>query len=515
MKNLVLTAALTAATLAASAQTTFFEGAVFSTGGSFGAPGNQVSAGYFQHETNQLNNLGDFYGDFSNAVAVDGIYAYIHVGRGFGNPAGSDVIQKIDLSTGTVVDSATVDIAGLQNMEIYGDQLIFNRGFGANSGYLISLDKNDFNPLFASTEIDATTTDMVIANDTAYVAYTHNDSGKVAVYDLLGSAPTFVKTITFDTLSAGLKTMVHTGNELMVNHARYNASFALLYDGVTRYNFATETFVSDTTVTGSDTYYEFQNGQILGNIGFQLQWLDVSNNSLTPINSLYSTNAFYNQQADVYYAQATDYSSIGELYVFDESGANLHVENTGISGTALTPVLNLHASFNDSTFQLSNNLAIDFNPTAVDYGDQVTITAAEVLGTQYLPADDVQFSGSLLTIGNLHMQNTDTIKVTYTDNFNRTHTDTVYASYLLSSAETSVRPSTKINVYPVPTQEILTLSGVEKVEGTEIQVFDLSGQLMLTTFNKVQLNVAELKAGVYILRVVEEKKTSTLRFVKS
>ncbi len=515
MKNLVLTAALSAATLAASAQSTFFEGAVFSTGGSYGAPGNQVSAGYFQHETNQLNNLGDFYGDFSNAVVVDGIYAYVHVGRGFGNPSGSDVIQKIDLSTGVAVDSVSVNVAGVQNMAVYGDQLVFNRGFGANSNYLISLDKNDFNPLFAATEIEATTSDMVIANDTAYVAYTHNDSGKVAVYNLLGSVPTYVKTITFDTLSAGLKTMVHTGDELIVNHARYNSSFALMYDGVTRYNFATETFTTDTMATGSDAYYAYHNGKILGNIGFQLQWLDVSNNGLTPVNSLYTTNAFYNEQADVFYAQATDYSSVGELYVLDGSGANVHVENTAISGTAVTPVINHHASFNDSLFQLSNSLEIDFNPAAVDHGDQVTIAAAEVVGTQFLPADDVQFSGNMLTISNLHMQNTDTIKVTYTDKFNRTHTDTIYASYLLSSASASLHKAPQIKVYPVPTQDILTLSGVEKVEGTEIHVFDLSGQLMLKSLNKVQFNVSELKSGVYILRVTEEGKSSTLRFVKS
>jgi hypothetical protein len=81
-----------------------------------------------------------------------------------------------------------------------------------------------------------------------------------------------------------------------------------------------------------------------------------------------------------------------------------------------------------------------------------------------------------------------------------------------------VEGSKKLQLYPNPAQQAITLD-LSAFEGrSELLVFNLSGSLVLkrsATQGTVQLDLSSLKSGAYYLRVVNEKGTSTdARFLK-
>jgi hypothetical protein len=71
-------------------------------------------------------------------------------------------------------------------------------------------------------------------------------------------------------------------------------------------------------------------------------------------------------------------------------------------------------------------------------------------------------------------------------------------------------------IFPNPASDILNIR-MESVEGTKVQVYNVSGQLVreaILSNSKPSINVAGLKQGVYILKAVNGESTFTKRFVK-
>ena len=82
----------------------------------------------------------------------------------------------------------------------------------------------------------------------------------------------------------------------------------------------------------------------------------------------------------------------------------------------------------------------------------------------------------------------------------------------LTSIEDKVNGN--FEIYPNPTNDILNIEG-DKL-WSEIQIFDISGKLQFTSSYTTKLNIQELDAGLYYLRIISEgEKLSSLKFVKS
>ena len=498
----------------AQAQERHFEGALYTTGGQFAAQANEVKAYVYRHAAQAQNQLTSFLGDFSNDVIVDGFYAYAHIGRGFSHPAGSDMIVKINLGNGNVVDSTNVNVAGLQKMAIHNNLLLYNRGFGASGNYLVALNKDDLSQqVYLDNTLPANTSDMTIYNDTAYLAYTHNDSGKVALFDLNGTQPNFLSTIELDTLSAGLQNIAHTGTSLVMNHVRYDQSFNIMYHGITTYD-ALNGAVTDTLANGLGSFFDQNNTQILGNFGVQLQWWDPTANSFHPIHNGGFTSAFYDDEEDLIVAQSTDYSTVGDLHVFNQNGVEVESFSTDISGTAIAPIYNHHKRVNDSLFYLDASLTLDLDPTVIDIGDEATVTSALIIGATNLPVDQLGFSGSSLTVFNNHSSNIDTVVVNYSDGFGRAYIDTVYLSYNLTSTEEEVSLQT-FSIFPNPVGSHLNLSLDHShwVEGTA-NIYSINGALLRKLPFQKSMDVNDLESGVYILCIETKNGKFQQKFIK-
>ncbi len=69
----------------------------------------------------------------------------------------------------------------------------------------------------------------------------------------------------------------------------------------------------------------------------------------------------------------------------------------------------------------------------------------------------------------------------------------------------------EVNVYPNPTSDILNIQTAEII--TNVTAYNITGQKVLQASTQT-INVSELRAGVYILKVETLKGSATLKFVK-
>ncbi len=90
------------------------------------------------------------------------------------------------------------------------------------------------------------------------------------------------------------------------------------------------------------------------------------------------------------------------------------------------------------------------------------------------------------------------------------------ACYLVDFTGISEMYKAVISVYPNPTVGILTINGLDEVSGLEkLEIISSIGKL-ITEFNVDinELNVSELPAGVYFLKIAHSSGVETIRFVK-
>lgn len=79
----------------------------------------------------------------------------------------------------------------------------------------------------------------------------------------------------------------------------------------------------------------------------------------------------------------------------------------------------------------------------------------------------------------------------------------------LATSETSF---SKVQFYPNPVKDVLTVSTNKKVNS--ISVYNVAGQLVKTTENTNTVNMSNLSAGVYVVKTDVEGKTETSKVIK-
>lgn len=75
--------------------------------------------------------------------------------------------------------------------------------------------------------------------------------------------------------------------------------------------------------------------------------------------------------------------------------------------------------------------------------------------------------------------------------------------------------SIAINLFPSPTNSLLNVQTDNVIEN--IEIFDMNGRIVLrkeTNSNNVQLNVTDIKSGIYFIKVISNGQISTGKFVK-
>ncbi len=76
-------------------------------------------------------------------------------------------------------------------------------------------------------------------------------------------------------------------------------------------------------------------------------------------------------------------------------------------------------------------------------------------------------------------------------------------------------PATGFAIYPVPVEDVLYLTNTHGMGNRTVQVMDVAGKPILeASVNAGQIDVSDLKSGVYVLRIVINGETLNRKFVK-
>lgn len=488
------------------------EAMVFTTGGSFAAPGNLVKVHSFETGEEELNIIGEFSGDFSNAVVADGRYAYAHIGRAAGNPAGTDIIYKIDLITFEVTDSIS-NIPGAAHLEVYEDWLIVSKGFSAQGASLEFYNKNDLNAgsISESNEITVNIGGQIVQDDKLYLSFTQADTGRIAVYDLGGDLPAYESEITLDTLSKGIGKMIADDDFIYAtsNFAQFDAEFNLIYSfaGLTRIDLDSgdfETgafdFADSPLVTGESPFGTI----VIGNFGSAGNIVDAGSLEPFGFGFLPGYTAGVADGVNTYlWVLVTDYSSFGLVEAYDSMGELVYSFDTDISGTAIAPAYNFSPTANNDMYQgafVSTHYDVLENDTDID-GTQLTlIEVSDVVGGTAVISEDNRVEATF-DEGVMQM----TFDYTMIDDFGRPASASVVIDNFTATEELST--SVALTVSPNPAADAVRIN-LQSFDSEEVMLTlrDLQGRVAAA--RKVQgtdnfvLDISDVVPGVYILEAV-------------
>ncbi|WP_415329189.1 T9SS type A sorting domain-containing protein [Chryseobacterium sp. MMS23-Vi53] len=95
---------------------------------------------------------------------------------------------------------------------------------------------------------------------------------------------------------------------------------------------------------------------------------------------------------------------------------------------------------------------------------------------------------------------------------NATMTGDVHTTFL-GTSDVAVNSGAKIQIFPNPVADYITVSGIDNAKS--VQVYSISGQMVISeTFDK-KINVSQLTSGIYILRIhTKDSQSHEFKFVK-
>lgn len=369
---------------------------IFSTGGTFGAAGNHVKVYTYHPEKDTVFVQDSVPGDFSNDVLYDGEYCYLHVGRDVGHPQGGDAIYQYDPYTFERLDSIK-PISGATNLAVHNEHLIVTRGYGASTEFVRVYDRNNISaaPTWNEDSIGVSVNGLTLRGDSAYLGYTRNDTGYIATMDLSGATPSFGNYHPMDTLAGGINQLVQDNDSLYALSERYDASFNLMYAGVTAIDPNTGGYLTDTNSTGANSAVLARNDSVWANIEMPLDVYESSTGNISqdfPVNDL-STGLFQEDGGNFYFLR-TDFFSSGDLLITDEGGTRVDSFATDISGEAIGRAGHVMVDAQgDTSVCAANVVGVDLPlnaTTSTDTGMWVssgngTFSSADSLFTNYQP----------------------------------------------------------------------------------------------------------------------------------
>lgn len=106
---------------------------------------------------------------------------------------------------------------------------------------------------------------------------------------------------------------------------------------------------------------------------------------------------------------------------------------------------------------------------------------------------------------------------------NATSSTIKYDNYMVSAVNNTTASvndvvSTKFNIYPNPAHDVVTLSNDENISVEKVSVTDMNGRVVKTqSFNassEVQINISDLKSGIYIFNITTNNGNATKKVIK-
>lgn len=98
-----------------------------------------------------------------------------------------------------------------------------------------------------------------------------------------------------------------------------------------------------------------------------------------------------------------------------------------------------------------------------------------------------------------------------------------YDNYVVSAVNTTALSvddvvSTKFNIYPNPASDIITISNKESIGVEKISIVDMNGRVvktqLFTNQSEIQLNISDLRVGVYIFNISTKEGTASKKIIK-
>jgi hypothetical protein len=495
--------------LIASAQLnaqSFTERVIFSTGGSYGQPGNQIQLHSYNPQSGILDTIASFAGDFSNDVAVLSTQAFVHVGRASGHPLGGDAIYRVDILTGEVLDSTQSDVAGLQDMEFFSNQyLVYNRGFGASSDFLVAKNFLDLNQtVYPDVNLPVSASGLVkqrglgINPDHAYVSYTKNDSGFIAVYDVGANTGGIMglwynRTLSLDTLAAGIGDMVINENTLYAANQRY-INWVPAYNGFSIIDLTDDSSLTDTSIAAGATLVQATNQGVLGVFNGGLGLLNPVNMQVSSWSPEVPSAMKSDTNGTGFFAQTTNYFSEGHLLEIDQAGVISQAIPTAISGSGLGLAYNRSPAVQE---ELQINLVNNPDSVLLDAFETDWLDSVKV--TPFVSPSSQAFVSYSFASGYLSYQipvalgTVDTVVVEVCDRFQRC--DTTQVLVYSAMGEEELREG-DFSVYPNPATNQIRFS--KNLEKCVLQ--SVTGEVVLENYNTNQMNLSTLPNGVYFLK---------------
>lgn len=498
-------------------------GAVYSIGGSFGAPGNLVKAGFYESNTNSVITIDSIPGDFSNFAYYADEFAYVHIGRASGHPSGGDLLVAY-----SVIESDNVvveNMNGAKDILVTNEHVAILKGFGTDDEqYLEVLDKNDLNTSVFKDSLNINTGGMTYdeLSNSLLVSYTEDNFGVIKAYDLdtIGKS----QIVMADTLLNGIKQLHAVENNIIgvAKNAYYDASWneVIVSAVIFKYDLTTDSLrvLNVDNIVGSIKELE---GFLVGDFGNGIARFDYEDWTMSnDLPNIKYTDFEIDANNLEIYSINTDFFSFGQITrtgLFD--GMTYDSVSVDISGSSISLLQNFRPEAISDIFELFQDSSLVFDVTINDIdpdmseGSQLNVTFENM----FTPNGQILMVGDSIYnyIPTVGFVGVDSVRYTVYDSFNLTDTATVYFNVMDVSSISELNNEV-LNVYPNPARDQITLV-LANAEKAQVAVRTIDGKLvMLSNMNgsKTTLDVSGLPTGLYLVEIMSDESFITTTFEK-
>lgn len=489
-------------------------GVLYSAGGSYGEPGNQVSFGMYEPNLQEVFTIDTFAGDFSNFVEyADGV-AYVHIGRGVSHPDGADVVAAYY----TYNDSVGLinNINGAKRIQSTTDYVAILKAFGTDNGqYLELFDKNDLNTRVYADSLTINVGGLAYDknNEQLFASYSNEESGEIAAYDL-SNGVSKLGVLLSDTMLKGIKQIYFDEVNNWIVGASKNSFYNQQWEEVIvsqrlfklDLNLDSLYIVDVAKVSGSIKYVE---EALVGDFGQGLSVFDVVNMEMIiePLSAQPFTDFEVDYDNNELYLLNTDYFSFGSITrtgLFDTT--TVDVASVGISGESIKLLQSYSPVAVNDYYEVSKNGNLNFDPSENDTDEDLPSKASlevdfETLTTLNGSVTYSQISGFIYS-PNQDFIGLDSVSYYVYDNVGLSATGMVYFN-VSETNNVQEFSAVALDVYPNPTTNFVQFS-LESNSNASVVIYNAQGQEVqsekIASVNN-KINVSDLPVGHFIIEV--------------
>ncbi|RZK33925.1 MAG: DUF3500 domain-containing protein, partial [Hymenobacter sp.] len=218
-------------------------------------------------------------------------------------------------------------------------------------------------------------------------------------------------------------------------------------------------------------------------------------------------------------------------------GPRLWLEFICQTGAVIRTQIHYHTVLRDHTRDYGVDLTatalplslLSFDATAQGKSRLLNWTTSNETKVSYFELQrSVNPSSGFTTVTKLNANNSNKNTYAFTDNESISETVVYYRLNMVDVNGTSTYSNvvavklngtiTGVSLYPNPVQNVLTISSASSVQNGTISIIDNAGKMVLRSTNRsgrnLNVDVANLPAGPYLVQLLSEGKTTTLKFVK-